>query len=126
AASLAAFPIYLAMRGVPSALEIVIFAWLIAPILTAYFLSRTGRYESAHVLSSLALTGLVTVVAAKTGGIGSFAAIWLVIVPLEAALSGSRRVVALGSTFALGAAGLLLTMQGLDLVPAAVCAEDRQ
>ena len=37
------------------------FAWLVAPILIAYFLSRTGRYESAHVLSSLALDGLVTV-----------------------------------------------------------------
>ena len=74
------------------------FAWLVAPILTAYYLSRTGQYESAHVLSSLALTGLVTAVAADTGGISSFAAIWLVIVPLEAALSASRRVVAIAST----------------------------
>jgi cell cycle sensor histidine kinase DivJ len=79
----------------------------VLPILTAYYLSRTGQYESAHVLSSLALTGLVTAVAAETGGIASFAAIWLVVVPLEAALSASRRVVALASTFALGAAGLL-------------------
>ncbi len=126
AASLAAFPIYLAMRGVPSALEIVIFAWLIAPILTAYFLSRTGRYESAHVLSSLALTGLVTVVAAKTGGIGSFAAIWLVIVPLEAALSASRRVVATASTLALFAAGLLMFCSAKHLLPAPATIEQGQ
>ena len=91
----------------PSTLEVLVFAWLVLPILTAYYLSRTGRYESAHVLSSLALTGLVTAVAAETGGIASFAAIWLVVVPLEAALSASRRVVALASTFALAAAGLL-------------------
>ena len=70
-AALASFPAYLAMRGVPSALEIVVFAWLIAPILTAYFLSRTGRYESAHVLSSLALTGL-SPWWRRTGGITSF------------------------------------------------------
>ena len=95
----------------------LVFAWLVAPILIAYFLSRTGQYESAHVLSSLALTGLVTAVAVKTGGIGSFAAIWLVVVPLEAALSASRRVVALASTFALGAAGFLLFMGALDLLP---------
>ena len=57
--ALAAFPVYLALRGVPSALEVAVFAWLVAPILIAYFLSRTGRYESAHVLSSLSLTGLV-------------------------------------------------------------------
>ena len=116
--SLAAFPVYLAVRGVPSALEILVFAWLIAPILTAYFLSRTGRYESAHVLSALALTGLVTIVAAKTGGITSFAAIWLVIVPLEAALSASRRVVATASTLALLAAGLMMFCSADDLLPA--------
>ena len=105
--ALAAFPIYIALRGVPGTLEVLVFAWLVLPILTAYYLSRTGQYESAHVLSSLALTGLVTAVAAETGGIASFAAIWLVVVPLEAALSASRRVVALASTFALVAAGLL-------------------
>ena len=32
-AALAAIPVYLAMRGVPSALEILVFAWLVAPIL---------------------------------------------------------------------------------------------
>src|SRR5262249_56876273 len=63
------------MRGVPSLLEVMVFAWLIAPILIAYFLSRTGQYESAHVLSSLSLTGLVTVVAIGTGGIGSLFAV---------------------------------------------------
>jgi cell cycle sensor histidine kinase DivJ len=115
--ALASIPAYLFMRGVPSALEVMVFAWLVAPILTAYFLSRTGRYESAHVLSSLALTGLVTIVATATGGIASFAAIWLVIVPLEAALSASRRVVAMASTFAIGAAGLLLLFGALDLLP---------
>ena len=74
--ALAAFPVYLLIRGAPSAIELIAFAWLIAPILIAYFLSRTGRYESAHILSSLALTALVTLVAATTGGIASFAAIW--------------------------------------------------
>jgi cell cycle sensor histidine kinase DivJ len=95
----------------------MVFAWLVVPILTAYFLSRTGRYESAHVLSSLALTGLVTAVAASTGGIVSFAAIWLVVVPLEAALSASRRVVATASTLALGAAGLLVLLDTQHLLP---------
>jgi len=117
--ALAAFPVYLTARGVPSVLEVLVFAWLVAPILIAYFLSRTGQYESAHVLSSLALTGLVTAVAVETGGIGSFAAIWLVVVPLEASLSASRRVVALASTFALGAAALLLLMGMLDILPPA-------
>jgi two-component system, cell cycle sensor histidine kinase DivJ len=115
--ALAAFAVYLIVRGVPDVLEVLVFAWLIVPILIAYFLSCTGRYESAHMLSSLALTGLVTAVAMETGGIASFAAIWLVVVPLEAALSASRRVVAMASTFALGAAGLLLLMGAFDVVP---------
>jgi cell cycle sensor histidine kinase DivJ len=115
--ALAALPIYVTMRGVPSVLEVLVFAWLVLPMLIAYYLSRTGRYESAHVLSSFALTGLVTVVAAGTGGIGSFAAIWLVIVPLEASLSASRRVVALASTFALVAAGLLHFLGYSGLLP---------
>jgi len=115
--ALVAFPAYLALRGVPSVLEIVVFAWLVVPILTAYFLSRTGRYEGAHILSSLALTALATFVALETGGIASFAAIWLVIVPLEAALSASRRVVAIASTLALGAAGLLMFCSAADLLP---------
>jgi cell cycle sensor histidine kinase DivJ len=108
--ALATLPVYLAVRGVPSLLEVIVLAWLLTPILLAYFLSSTGRYESAHVLSSLALTGLITVVAWRTGGIASFAAIWLVVVPLEAALSASRRVVVLGSAVAILAAGLLLLM----------------
>jgi cell cycle sensor histidine kinase DivJ len=118
-AALACFPVYIGLRGVPSLLEVGVFGWLVAPILIAYFLSRTGRYESAHVLSSLALTGLVAVVAWCTGGIGSSAAIWLVVVPLEAALSASRRAVALASTFALAAAGLLLVLSALELLPPA-------
>jgi two-component system, cell cycle sensor histidine kinase DivJ len=116
-AALASFPVYVAFRGAPSVLEVGVFAWLATPILIAYFLSRTGRYESAHVLSSLALAGLVTIVAALTGGIASFAAIWLVVVPLEAALSVSRRVVVLASTVALGAADVLLLLSAYDLLP---------
>ena len=124
--ALATFPLYVALRGVPSVLEALVFAWLVAPILIAFFLSRTGRYESAHVLSSFALASLVTAVAAKTGGIGSFAAIWLVVVPLEAGLSASRRVVALAAIFVLGAASLLLVLGTFDLLPPAMPFEQHQ
>jgi len=116
-AAFAAFPAYLAMRGAPTALEVAAFAWLIAPILLSWFLSRTGRYEGAHVLSSLALAGLVVTVAMTTGGIESFAAIWLVVVPLEAALSASRRVVALASALALTCAAMLIAFGYFGMLP---------
>ncbi len=109
-AALAAFPVYLAMRGAPSVIEVVAFAWLIAPILLSWFLSRTGHYEGAYVLSSLALASLIMIVAARTGGIESFAAIWLIVVPLEAALSASRRAVAFASALALACAGVLIVL----------------
>ncbi|SFV10846.1 MULTISPECIES: PAS domain-containing sensor histidine kinase [Bradyrhizobium] len=117
-AAFAVFPVYLAMRGAPSAIEVAAFAWLIAPILLSWFLSRTGRYEGAHVLSSLALAGLIMAIAGTTGGIESFAAIWLVVVPLEAALSASRRVAAFASLLALSCAGLLILFSQLGWLPA--------
>jgi two-component system, cell cycle sensor histidine kinase DivJ len=115
--ALAAFPIYLAMRGAPTALEVAAFAWLVAPILLSWFLSRTGRYEGAHILSALALAGLIMMVAMTTGGIESFAAVWLIVVPQEAALSASRRVVAFASALALSCAALLIALGHFHLLP---------
>lgn len=111
-AALASLPVYLVLRGIPNEIEIVVFSWLITPILIVYFLVRTGRYEIAHILSSLSLSALVALVAFFAGGIGSFAAIWLIVVPLEAALSGSRRVVLISAAFSM-AAGLMLLMLGM-------------
>ncbi len=116
-AAFAAFPVYLAMRGAPSAIEVAAFTWLIAPILLSWFLSRTGHYEGAHVLSSLALAGLVMAVAVTTGGIESFAAIWLVVVPLEAALSASRRVAGFASMLALACTALLILLGQFGWLP---------
>jgi cell cycle sensor histidine kinase DivJ len=117
-AALAAFPAYIALRGAPTVLEVAAFAWLIAPILLSWFLSRTGRYEGAYALSSLALAGLVLTVAINTGGIESFAAIWLVVIPLEAALSASRRVVAFASGLALACASVLILLGQFGMLPA--------
>src|ERR1700675_5061649 len=61
--ALAAFPVYLAIHGAATALGVAAFAWLIAPILWSWFLSRTGRYEGACFLSSLAFAGLIMTLA---------------------------------------------------------------
>ena len=106
--ALAALPVFLACSGVPSALEFIVLVWMVVPIATACYLSRTGRYESAHVLSALSLTGIAGAVAAYSGGVNSIAAIWLVLIPLEAMVSGSRRVVAVAAMLALGGAVLLM------------------
>ena len=56
--------------------------------------------------------------AMTTGGIESFAAIWLVVVPLEAALSASRRAVAFASALALACTALLIVAGHFGMLPA--------
>lgn len=116
-AALACLPLYLAVRGAPQEVEVMVFAWLIAPILISYYLSRTGHYERAHILSSTALAAVVMAVCINTGGISSFAAIWLVAVPLDAALSASRRAVAIAVVLALGCALSLVMMDAFGVLP---------
>ena len=95
----------------------MVFAWLIAPILISYYLSRTGHYERAHILSSTALAAVVMAVCINTGGISSFAAIWLVAVPLDAALSASRRAVVIAVVLALGCALGLVMIEAFGALP---------
>src|SRR5215213_7093052 len=81
--ALTALPIHLALGGVPSQFEILFYAWLATPILIACYLSHTGDYERAQIMSSASLTVLIGAIGMATGGITSFAAVWLVVIPLE-------------------------------------------
>ncbi|MEO8667571.1 MAG: PAS domain-containing sensor histidine kinase [Bauldia sp.] len=90
--ALAILPLSLAAIGPVSLAQVAIFAWLVLPLAVAFYLSRTGRLETAHFLSAAVLTGLIVWLAATTGGHRSVVLVWLAVVPFEAALSGSRRV----------------------------------
>jgi len=110
--ALACLPVYVAMRGAPASLaEYVVFACLIGPLFAALSLSRTGSLPLAHGISALSFSGLIVAIAAVTGGITSPATIWLVTVPLEALVSGSRRSAVAATLIALAA---LVTIAGLD------------
>jgi two-component system, cell cycle sensor histidine kinase DivJ len=115
--AIASLPMYIVLRGIPTTLEVGIFAWFAVPILIACYLSRTGHCERAHLLSSLSVTVLVIPVAVCTGGITSFAAIWLALVPLEAAFSASRRVITLATIFALIAVAILTALGVMHVLP---------
>jgi two-component system, cell cycle sensor histidine kinase DivJ len=58
----AAFPLYVVMWRPPSALEALTVAWLVAPILIAFFLSRTGRYaeEDQYRLLARNMTDVIS------------------------------------------------------------------
>jgi cell cycle sensor histidine kinase DivJ len=106
--ALSAFPVWLAFVGPTSAFEALTFAWIVAPLAIAGYLSKSGRLEVAHLASAVAFAGLIVWVAGLTGGVHSMILVWLALVPFEASLSGSRRVVAASvAIVAFGLAGLL-------------------
>lgn len=115
--ALGAFPFYLVGRGAGSSAELIVFVWPAVPVVSAYYLSRSGDCDSAHVLSAAALTTFAMLVAVWTGGFSSFAAIWFVVAPLEAALSGSRRAVVAASAMAVAAAAILVLLGAAHLLP---------
>ena len=124
--ALCVLPFYLWLAGAPTLLDAVAFLWFLSPITIAVFLSRTGRLAVAHLISAANFVGLITFSAWLTGGITSFLLPWLVAVPLEAALSSDRRVVAwtsglaslgLFTLAAAGAAGLVPQVPTLVLSP---------
>lgn len=91
--ALCVFPLYLVVVGKPSLLGAAAFLWLLSPIAIAIFLSRTGRFAAAHLISAANFAGLVTYCAWLTGGLTSGLIPWFVVVPFEAALAADRRIV---------------------------------
>jgi cell cycle sensor histidine kinase DivJ len=106
AIALAAIPLYLAWRSTLTPFEGLVFACFLLPLLVVSYLSRTGEFERAHLFSAATLTGIVAMIAAATGGVTSFALCWLAVVPMEAALSASRRVVL--ATLAMTSAAIVM------------------
>ncbi len=113
-------PVYLWQTGSPSMLEVVALAWLASPILIALYLSGTGRLNSAHLLSAASLAGLVGCLATVTGGLTSFLLAWLIVVPVEAALSGSRRVVLASISLCCLVFAILAGLQFWEWMPQAI------
>lgn len=95
--ALALYPFYIYRTGVPGLLDTLVLLWFLSPLATVYYLCRTGNLAIAHMISAINLTIFVTVGAALSGGINSFLIAWMVIVPLEAALSGQRKVIFIAS-----------------------------
>ncbi len=119
-AALAVFPVYLAWRGAPAPIEVLAFAAMLLPLLVVQYLSRSGEYERAHILSAFGLAALLAAVGTFTGGISSFVVPWIVVIAFEASLSASRRLIYATIALAvLTAAGLWLAGFA-DLLPASL------
>jgi cell cycle sensor histidine kinase DivJ len=110
--ALAFLPGYLLWRGVPSGPEYAAILCLVAPVMAALVLARTGWLALAQAISSAALAGLIVCIAATGGGLASAATTGFVAIPLEALLSGSRRAVLAAGIITILA---LMGLAGLDL-----------
>lgn len=111
ALALFAMPLHLALTGGMTLPQALGFAWLACHMPVAMFLSYTGRFETAHIVSAALFSTFLGWMAFITGGLSSFALLWLAIVPIEAALSGSRRVIIAAT---LCAAAVVASLVGLD------------
>lgn len=83
---------YFALTGAFGIATLVAAVSFLSPLCIALYLSRTGRLDRAHLLAAVQLSAIITLAAILSGGTASFALVWLILVPLEAALSASRRL----------------------------------
>ncbi|MCX2722243.1 PAS domain-containing sensor histidine kinase [Roseibium salinum] len=97
AAALFVLPLHLALAGPPHAAAILVLAWMLSQWPQTLYLSQSGDLNRAIGLSSTLFACFVAGVCLLTGGSDSFALAWLLIPPVEAAFSTSRRT-AIGIT----------------------------
>ena len=118
--SLVVFFVFFATIGLPTLYAAIACGWFLTPVLIALYLSRTGSLTRAHFLSAGNLIGLVVLAAVLTGGIHSFAIVWMIVVPLEASLSASRRTIIWSSLAALMALVGLYGASVFGVLPAPI------
>ncbi|HEY4863569.1 MAG TPA: ATP-binding protein, partial [Xanthobacteraceae bacterium] len=112
----AALPVYLAARGAPSMLEAIAYCWFLLPLFVALYVSRTGAFERAHVLSAATFAAPLGLFAGMTGT-GSFA-LWALLAPIEAILFCARPVAMAAGAGAFAAFGAFWAVATSGLLPA--------
>lgn len=115
----AALPVYLLLRGAPGFAETVALIALLLPFGAAFDLSRNGDLGRAHLISACAIAAVILPLALATGGLGSFALPWLLLVPIEAAFGGSRRAIGAASAVAVAVLAILGLAELTGFVPVA-------
>jgi cell cycle sensor histidine kinase DivJ len=108
-------PAYLAWRGAPGAFEAAMIVAAALAVFSVALVSRTGRLDAAHALSSAALSLFIVALAGATGGMSSPLLLWLAVVPVEAALFGSRGFMLRAGWIAVAALSAAIGLQWLGL-----------
>ena len=92
---IAAAPVFLVLHGVPALWHALAFFWMIFPLLSVAVLAHSGRTLPAQAVCVVSLFGL-SLTFAIGGGLG-LALSWLLLVPLEAALSQNATTIIVAS-----------------------------
>ena len=103
----AAIPFVLIAGLALGGLQMLLFAWPLAPLLAALDLSRTGDLHRAFLLSAGSICLAVLLAAAATDGIASFATLWLAVPVTMAAMSGARATLVAVAAMVAGTAAVL-------------------
>ena len=91
----------IAMAGLSATTAVAGVVFTTTPLMISAYLIRTGRLERTHRLTSVQLVLLIATLAIHSGGATSFVALWLVLVPLVATLSGDIRTIAVAGALAI-------------------------
>ncbi|WP_346914618.1 HAMP domain-containing sensor histidine kinase [uncultured Roseibium sp.] len=114
-AALVVLPLHLALAGPTSLGLTFLLAFMLGQWPLALYLIQSGNLERAYGLSSALFAAFLTGLCAITGGLSSFALVWFAVVPMEAALSGTRRIILAVCT---ACAGFLTLLAFLPEFPA--------
>ena len=101
----------------PDPIVVAGLGWFTLQVPMAWYLSRTANLAGAHLISAIHLCLLIAYAAAFTGGLSSFLLPWLLVVPVEAAMAGSRRTSAAAFTCAVIVAVALAATAYFGMLP---------
>ncbi|MDR3494899.1 MAG: PAS domain-containing sensor histidine kinase [Ancalomicrobiaceae bacterium] len=118
--ALAALPLYLVFFGPSSFVEAFALPWLAAPAPVALYVAHTGRLGLGNLLIMASSAIVVAWVAAFTGGINSSSMLWLAVLPLEAALCGSRASVRRALAVSIASFAGMAAVQAMGWLPTAM------
>ena len=112
-------PRYLAVAGASAIWQASAVAWLIAPLAAIAHLARTGNLFEAQLISLFGLVLLVLIVTVGAGLSPDLSLGWLMLLPLEAAISGSASMLRFASLIAIAVLLAIAAAQNAGLISGA-------
>ena len=101
--ALIALPMYLALHGAPAPADALVFALVLGPIVAVTVTARTGGLLTGQIICIVSWLLAATVLSLGPPPVATVALVWFALAPMEAYLTGRRRIV-----IATGAAALTL------------------